>query len=305
MPMKPHPTAIRWLALGISAATVLVTTTAYSQAPATKPKADPDINKPFKNPVPKDYVAKFETESREVYSRRDAIVQALGLKPGMAVADVGAGTGLFTRLIAAKVGPSGKVFAVDINEPFLKHIEEQSKKLGQKQVQVILGDQTSTRLAARSVEMVFLCDAYHHLENPQATLASIHRALKPGGTLVVIDFDRIPGKSTEFTLKHVRASKNEFLSEIKAAGFTLLDTPDAPEAQRELLREVPSKRQRTASHKGPRRRLIGPSELCRVCSPIRSCFGHIEPCLNHEARPMRKAPRRRCRRNSARRRPRS
>src|SRR5205085_2405627 len=68
----------------------------------------PGINKPFENPDVKEYVGKFEVESREVYAKRGEIVAACGLKPGMAVADVGAGTGLFTRLFAREVGPTGK-----------------------------------------------------------------------------------------------------------------------------------------------------------------------------------------------------
>jgi ubiquinone/menaquinone biosynthesis C-methylase UbiE len=217
-------------ALTLSATAVLAATTGLGQAPPPSPasKVDPAINKPFVNPVAKDYVAKFETESREVYARRDAIVNALGLKPGMAVADIGAGTGLFTRLIAAKVGPEGKVFAAEIAEPFLRHIKAQSQKLGQPQVQVVLVTQTSSGLAANAIDLAFLCDTYHHLENPSAVLRSIRRALKPGGILVVVDFDRVPGKSTEFTLKHVRAGKDVFIAEIKAAGFIAIDTPDAP-----------------------------------------------------------------------------
>jgi ubiquinone/menaquinone biosynthesis C-methylase UbiE len=191
-------------------------------------KVDPDINKPFVNPDAKKFVANFETESREVYAQRESIVRALGLKPGMVVADIGAGTGLFTRMIAEKVGPEGKVFAVDIATNFLKHIDAQSKKLGQTQVQTVLGSQLSTGLAADSIDLAFVCDTYHHFENPKANLASIHRALRPKGVLVVVEFDRVQGKSAAFTLKHVRASKDVFVAEIKAARFTPIDTTEPP-----------------------------------------------------------------------------
>src|SRR5262245_55094208 len=73
----------------------------------------PGINKPFENPDVKEYVGKFEVESRDIFLERKAIVAACKLKPGMSVADVGAGTGLFTRLFAGEVGPDGKVYAVD------------------------------------------------------------------------------------------------------------------------------------------------------------------------------------------------
>jgi ubiquinone/menaquinone biosynthesis C-methylase UbiE len=198
------------------------------QATAPAPAASSDINKPFENPDVKQFVARFEADNREVYARRESVVKALGLKPGMAVADVGAGTGLFTRLIAERVGGEGKVFAVDVSPAFLRHIDEQSKRLGQTQVRTVRGSQESTLLPAGSIDLAFLCDVYHHLENPQKTLASIRRALKPGGELVVVDFDRVKGKSTEFVLKHVRAGKSVFASEIKAAGFEPLPAPEAP-----------------------------------------------------------------------------
>src|SRR5260370_18402043 len=78
----------------------------------------PGINKPFENPDVKEFLGKFEVESREVFAKRHEIVAACKLKTGMAVADIGAGTGLFTRLFAREVGASGKVFAVDIASRF-------------------------------------------------------------------------------------------------------------------------------------------------------------------------------------------
>src|SRR5262245_38285989 len=84
----------------------------------------PGINEPFENPDPKEWVQKFEGESREISIRAKEIVAACKLKPGMVVADVGAGTGLFTRKFAAEVGDKGKVYAVDIAPTFLRHIEK-------------------------------------------------------------------------------------------------------------------------------------------------------------------------------------
>jgi SAM-dependent methyltransferase len=69
---------------------------------------------------------------------------------------------------------------------------------------------------------------YHHLEHPAETLQSIHRALRPGGRLAIVDFDRVPGKSSEFVMKHIRDGKAVFLREIQAAGFRLDESPDAP-----------------------------------------------------------------------------
>ena len=109
-------------------------------------RTDPKINDAFKKPDVKKYVKRFESDDRENYALRHEIVAALNLVPGMAVADIGAGTGLFTRLFAEKVGPTGKVYAVDIAPPFLEHIAADAKKRRQDQVVTILGSQDSTNL---------------------------------------------------------------------------------------------------------------------------------------------------------------
>jgi predicted methyltransferase len=74
-------------------------------------------------------------------------------------------------------------------------------------------------LPPASVDLVFICDTYHHFEYPQKTMASIHRALRPGGRLIVVDFERIPGRSSGWTLQHVRAGRETVLEELKTAGF--------------------------------------------------------------------------------------
>src|SRR6516225_10572005 len=178
----------------------------------------PGINKPFENPDLKDFLNKFEGESREIAANAKEIVAACKLKPGMAVADVGAGTGLFTRRFAAEVGEKGKVYAVDIAPTFLRHIEKTCEENKLKNVKTIQCDQISTKLPKNSVDLVFICDTYHHFEFPNRTLQSIHDALRPGGQIVLIDFERIEGKSSAFVLSHVRAGKEVFV-EIKAAGF--------------------------------------------------------------------------------------
>ncbi|MFO0863245.1 MAG: methyltransferase domain-containing protein [Gemmataceae bacterium] len=188
-------------------------------APAQEKSVNPGINKSFEKPSPEEYVKKFEVESREVAANAKQIVDACKLKPGMAVADVGSGTGLFTRKFAAEVGKDGKVYAVDIAPAFLKHVAKTSDEAGLKNVHTIQCDQFSTKLPKNSVDLVFVCDTYHHFEFPQRTLQSIHEALKPKGTFIVIDFQRIEGKSTDFIMKHVRAGKETFVKEILAAGF--------------------------------------------------------------------------------------
>ena len=186
------------------------------------------INETYKDPnLDVDvWVERFETEGREAFDFRHEIVAALALEPGQAVADVGAGTGLFEPLLAARVGPEGKVYAVDIVPAFVDHIREQAAERGLSQIEAILGDERSAQLPAQSVDMVFVCDAYHHFEDYEAMLTSIHAALKPGGRLVIVDFERVDGESEPFVLDHIRASKEQFTAEIEASGFRFTEEVD-------------------------------------------------------------------------------
>ncbi len=183
----------------------------------------PGINKNFIDPdmSVEDYVKRFEIESREVYLARRAILSELAISPGASIADVGAGTGLFSRLFAKSVGEAGWVYAVDISPRFIEHINRQANAMDLNNITGVLCAENSINLPPQSVDVVFVCDTYHHFEYPKSTLASIYRALKPGGEFVVIDFDRIPGKSREWLLGHVRAGKEVFRSEIMDAGFVL------------------------------------------------------------------------------------
>jgi ubiquinone/menaquinone biosynthesis C-methylase UbiE len=182
----------------------------------------PGINKPFENPDVKEFVGKFEVESREIYARRKEILEACKVKPGMVVADVGAGTGLFTRLFARAVGPEGRVYAVDIAPKFIAYIEKTCKEAGLKNVTGVVCKPDSVDLPEGSVDLVFICDTYHHFEYPYRTMASIHKALRPGGQLVLVDFRRIEGKSSKWVLGHVRAGQEVFVEEIVSSGFKVV-----------------------------------------------------------------------------------
>ncbi len=187
------------------------------------PAASEDINQAFKDPDMDvaQWVERFEGESREIFTCRETILDALQLQPGMRVADVGAGTGFFSRLLADRLGRQGWVYAVDISPAFMRHVAEVSRQQGIENITAVLCAEDSVNLPAESVDLVFVCDTYHHFAFPEKTLASIRQALQPGGHLVVIDFEREVGKSREWVLQHVRAGKDEFAREIIKAGFEL------------------------------------------------------------------------------------
>lgn len=194
-------------------------------APAGKDSVRPGINEKFLDPDLQvdDWLKRFEVESREVFHERNRVVAACRIRKGMAIADIGAGTGLYSRLFAEATGPRGWVYAVDISAPFLHHIVQRAGQEDQDNISAVLCPEDSVALPPESIDLAFICDTYHHFEYPAATMASLVRALRKGGTVVVIDFERIEGKSREWVLGHVRAGKEVFRKEIEDAGLTFVD----------------------------------------------------------------------------------
>ena len=181
-----------------------------------------------------EWVASFEGNQREIFAQRLLIAAACELAPGMRIADVGAGTGLFEPIFSTRVGPAGRVFALEISPEFVEHLRQRAFLEALTNVDVVKCPDDATGLPRASVDVVFVCDVYHHFEQPQKNLASIRATLKPGGRLVVVDFDRVEGKSSEFVLKHVRAGRDQFTKEITAAGFAL-ERGENPEEAAKLV----------------------------------------------------------------------
>ena len=210
----------------LCALVIAIGSTASSQEANPQNKTVPaGINDNFKSSELNvdEWLEKFEVESREVYAARKDVLKACAITPGERIADVGAGTGFYSRLFAKTTGWDGWVYSVDIAPKFLQHIASRATTDGIENLTTVLGTDVSVRLPPESVDLVFICDTYHHFESPQQSLSSILRALKPGGRLVLIDFTRIPGVSREFLIGHVRANKETFRDEVIAAGFEFTD----------------------------------------------------------------------------------
>ncbi len=185
----------------------------------------PGINASFLDPNLKvrDFQERFEVESREIYSAREEIVKACGIEPGQVIADVGSGTGLFTRMFSDRVSEQGWVFAVDIAPRLIEHVTRDAAEQNRRNITAVLCATDSINLPPASVDVVFVCDTYHHFEHPAESMASIYRALRDNGLLVVIDFERVAGVSRDWIMGHVRAGKEVFRAEIQDAGFALVD----------------------------------------------------------------------------------
>ena len=168
-------------------------------------------------------VDRLEREDREVFALRDAIIAAAGIAEGDVVADVGAGTGAFLEPLVAAVGESGHVYSVEISIRFVEHLRQLADESGFGNVTAVFSSYTSATLAPGSVDKILLVDTYHHFDDYAAMLASMRAALRPGGEMVVVDFDRVEGQSREWILSHVRDSKEVFRDEIVASGFEFVE----------------------------------------------------------------------------------
>lgn len=199
-----------------------------------KPAAEPEAPNPVAVRINQKYEAadaagwekRFERKGREVHDRQPAVLEALQIEPGSSVADVGVGSGLYTLAFANAVGTRGAVFAVDVQDYFLDHVRTKATKAGVENVTFVKAEQRSANLGEGTVDIIFMCDVFHHVEYPRTYLASLYAALKPGGRLAVIDFIAEEGKSKRWVLDHVRASPAEFRAEFEAAGFVFERAPN-------------------------------------------------------------------------------
>jgi predicted methyltransferase len=218
--MMNHRCAFSVLAILVVASGVV--SSVHAEPP---PAASPEINAYYHNADPARWAKIFERPGRELFDRRHDIVAALDLRPGMSVADVGAGTGLFTLLMAKAVGDAGRVYAVDISRPFIDEIRSRATREGFGNIVAVVNDQRDVALPPESVDAIFLADTYHHFEYPRQMLDTMHTALRPGGILSLIDFRRLSGVSTNWIMNHVRAGRSDVIAEVEAAGFDLVDEP--------------------------------------------------------------------------------
>jgi ubiquinone/menaquinone biosynthesis C-methylase UbiE len=130
----------------------------------------------------------LEREEREREERTDLLMQALALKPGMVVADIGAGTGYLSRRMAAAVAPGGRVLAVDVQPQMIRMLQQMAQKNGLANIEPRLSSEKNVGLDAASVDLAIMVDVYHELAYPFEVLASTVAALKPGGLMVFVEY---------------------------------------------------------------------------------------------------------------------
>lgn len=170
---------------------------------------------------PPENLGELEGPDRDAYQMPDAVMDALGIGEGTAVADIGAGGGWFTVRLSRRVGPNGVVYAQDVQQPMLEAIKRRADREGLTNVVLVRGDQTDPHLPAASVDVVLIVDVYHEFgDNAIALLGHLARALKPGGRIGVINYTKDgggPGPPAD-----ERVDESRVVRDAEAAGLRLL-----------------------------------------------------------------------------------
>jgi ubiquinone/menaquinone biosynthesis C-methylase UbiE len=164
---------------------------------------------------PKQYQQVLENPDRLAALQVPRVVEALGLRSGMRVADLGAGTGVFAVPIAKAVGDDGKVYAIDVDSGLLAIVDSKTKAEGVTNVATVVAGATDPRLP-EPVDLIFLCDTLHHLPNQASYVRQFAKLLRPGGRVVVIEFaeGHWPAGHEEFTITPAQVD-----GWMQAAGF--------------------------------------------------------------------------------------
>jgi precorrin-6B methylase 2 len=130
----------------------------------------------------------LERDKREREERTDLLLNFLALRPGMVVADIGAGTGYLSRRMAPLVVPGGKIIALDLQPEMISILQTTVNRSGLKQIEVKQGSVDNIKLPKNSIDMAIMVDVYHELAYPYEVMASILQALKPRGRLVFVEY---------------------------------------------------------------------------------------------------------------------
>jgi len=180
-------------------------------------------------------IAWLDRPDREDQEHPGAVIDAMELQGGDVVADLGAGSGYFTFRLAAKVGKTGKVLAVDIQDEMLATLRRRATELGVTNVEEVKGSETDPHLPAGGVNSVLLVDVYHELAYPFEVMTKVREALKPGGRVVFVEYrkedPRIPIKEVH------KMSVEQLAKEMKAVGLARVRTVETLPSQHIVIFE--------------------------------------------------------------------
>ena len=183
------------------------------------------------------FVDSMEVGDRELYAARDAVLAAAKIPVGARIADIGAGTGLYSLMFASAAGAQGTVYAIDIEPRFLKLINQRAADLDHTNVVAVLGRDTDITLPANSIDIAFIADTYHYFTDRAAIMRTVRDALADNGRLIVLDYDLTAENASDGKHDHVRFGKAGLVNEIQGFGFKRVEEP-AVEGLREFYMVV-------------------------------------------------------------------
>lgn len=220
MTSRPSPAdrTLRWAAASLAVLGIAC----GSPLPAGERDAPPVAARKPANVMPHTGAAWLEREGRDEQEKPEVVLAAMGLREGMTIAEIGSGTGYFARRLARAVGPSGKVYAVDIQPEMLELLKEKAKEEGITNIVPVLGTETDPRLPKGKIDRILLVDVYHEFQRPEPMLARIRESLAPGGTVTLVEY-RAEGDTASHIKADHRMSADQVLAEWQPAGFALVD----------------------------------------------------------------------------------
>lgn len=167
----------------------------------------------------------FDDPKRDEWQHPERILAALKLEPGMRVADIGAGTGYFSRRLSAAVEASGSVFVVEVEPNLVAHLRDRAETEKTANVVPVLASADNPRLPSASIDLALFVDAYHHIDGRLAYLAVLKRALRAGGRVAIVEWK--PGKQPVGPPEEDhKLAREQVVREMTGAGFELVETPD-------------------------------------------------------------------------------
>jgi ubiquinone/menaquinone biosynthesis C-methylase UbiE len=180
-------------------------------------------------------IAWLDRSEREQEEHPEIVMDALGLRGGEVVADLGAGSGYFTFRIAPRVGQTGRVLAVEIQDEMLETIRRRAETLKVTNVQEIKGSETNPKLPASGVDLVLMVDVYHELAFPFEVMTKVREALKPGGRAVFVEYRK---EDRQLPIKEVhKMSVDQLKKEMQAVGLMHVRTVETLPSQHIVIFE--------------------------------------------------------------------
>jgi ubiquinone/menaquinone biosynthesis C-methylase UbiE len=170
-----------------------------------------------------EWVTTLEGPQRVATQKIDGVLSKLSLKPGMVVADIGAGSGLFSRPLAQAVAPAGKVYAVDIQQDLLDYVNRRDKEENIRNVQTVLGQFDDPKLPARDVDLAFINDVLHHIQHRAVYLKALGAYIKPTGRIAIIEMNKDDPNTPHKKQPELLVGRDEILKWMSDAGFKLVE----------------------------------------------------------------------------------